>query len=628
MILYSNAPKWAKALIVVSGILLFCAAFAYIAAMLFLLLVNLDYNNANLMTLYDYYFIYKDDEAVMSKMGLAAFGAIGVLLLPLALFFTPKKRSLHGDAKFAVAADIKKAGLFSEDGIIVGKYRNKYLIHGGSEHVLMAAPTRSGKGVGIVIPNLLAWKGSAVILDIKKENWDLTAGFRRKHGQQTYLFNPAPRDYKTHCWNPLFYISDDVNFRINDIQKIGGMLYPDVDGSDPIWSGSCRSLFLAYTLYLLETDDLPVTLGEIYRQATSGDAERYLEIFKEREEQGNPLSSECISAFNDYLDTSKNTRSSIRKTFTARLELWATPVIDAATSTNDFDLRDLRKKAMSIYVAITPDDLDRLAPITNLFFQQVIDLNIRELPDYENPDSEYKHQVLMLMDEFTSLGRLNSLFKGVSFIAGFGLRLLPIIQSPSQLRDQKLYGVEGANTFMENHALRIVFPPKDHKIAEEISNTLGFETVKSRSRSKQLSGSGGRSYSESDQRRALLLPQEITQLGARKALIILENCPPIKAVKIRYYEDPVFTQRLLDPPGVPEVTIKERQSGTVIDIAARTVTRAVTPEDVANIENMTLDDFSCEFSGIAIPTDNENLTDEELEAMANDFLNKITGEAA
>ncbi|WP_419611106.1 type IV secretory system conjugative DNA transfer family protein, partial [Thiolapillus sp.] len=354
----------------------------------------------------------------------------------------------------------------------------------------------------------------------------------------------------------------------------------------------------------------------------------YLEIFKEREEQGNPLSSECISAFNDYLDTSKNTRSSIRKTFTARLELWANPVIDAATSTNDFDLRDLRKKAMSIYVAITPDDLDRLAPITNLFFQQVIDLNIRELPDYENPDSEYKHQVLMLMDEFTSLGRLNSLFKGVSFIAGFGLRLLPIIQSPSQLRDQKLYGVEGANTFMENHALRIVFPPKDHKIAEEISNTLGFETVKSRSRSKQLSGSGGRSYSESDQRRALLLPQEITQLGARKALIILENCPPIKAVKIRYYEDPVFTQRLLDPPGVPEVTIKERQSGTVIDIAARTVTRAVTPEDVANIENMTLDDFSCEFSGIAIPTDNENLTDEELEAMANDFLNKITGEAA
>ncbi|WP_419633790.1 type IV secretory system conjugative DNA transfer family protein, partial [Thiolapillus sp.] len=187
----------------------------------------------------------------------------------------------------------------------------------------------------------------------------------------------------------------------------------------------------------------------------------------------------------------KNTRSSIRKTFTARLELWANPVIDAATSTNDFDLRDLRKKAMSIYVAITPDDLDRLAPITNLFFQQVIDLNIRELPDYENPDSEYKHQVLMLMDEFTSLGRLNSLFKGVSFIAGFGLRLLPIIQSPSQLRDQKLYGVEGANTFMENHALRIVFPPKDHKIAEEISNTLGFETVKSRSRSKQLSGSGG-----------------------------------------------------------------------------------------------------------------------------------------
>lgn len=167
MILYSNAPKWAKALIVVSGILLFCAAFAYIAAMLFLLLVNLDYNNANLMTLYDYYFIYKDDEAVMSKMGLAAFGAIGVLLLPLALFLR-LKTLFAWRRKICRGSRHQKAGLFSEDGIIVGKYRNKYLIHGGSEHVLMAAPTRSGKGVGIVIPNLLAWKGSAVILDIKR----------------------------------------------------------------------------------------------------------------------------------------------------------------------------------------------------------------------------------------------------------------------------------------------------------------------------------------------------------------------------------------------------------------------------------------------------------------------------
>ncbi|MGL6349386.1 MAG: type IV secretory system conjugative DNA transfer family protein, partial [Aeromonas sp.] len=394
----------------------------------------------------------------------AAFGSLLILLLPTFLYFMPKKQSLFGDARWANEKEIKDSGLYSEDGIIVGVKTaffgliKKYLIFGGAQHVLMAAPTRSGKGVSIVIPNLLSWKDSVVVLDIKQENWDITSGFRAKHGQECYLLNLAPRDYRSHRWNPLFYISDDPNFRINDIQKIGQMLFPKVENEAPIWQSSARSLWLGLVLYLIETEELPVTMGEALRQLTMGD-ERLAEIVEQRQESDNPLSDECYLALKEYLDTPDKTRGSVRKGFTASLELFYNPVIDAATSGNDFDLRDLRKRRMSVYVGITPDDLDRLAPLINLFFQQVIDLNTRELPE-QNPD--LKHSCLLLMDEFTAMGKVGILSKGISYIAGYGLRMLPIIQSPAQLRET--YGADAAETFIDNHALQIVFAPKNIKV--------------------------------------------------------------------------------------------------------------------------------------------------------------------
>jgi len=261
--------------------------------------------------------------------------------------------------------------------------------------VLISAPTRSGTGVGIVIPNLLFWQESVVVLDIKQENWQITAGFRSKHGQECFLLNLAPRDYHSHRWNPLFYISDDVHFRINDIQKIGTMLFPNLEGEAPIWQASSRSLWLGIVLYLLETEELPVTLGEVLRQVTMGDD--YLrDRVSQRINSDNPLSQECYLALHDYLETPEKTRGSIKKSFLSALELFYNPVIDTVTSGNDFDLRSIRKKKMSIYVGVSPDDLNRLSPLINLFFQQLIDLNTRELP--EN-NKHLKHQVLLLADQ-------------------------------------------------------------------------------------------------------------------------------------------------------------------------------------------------------------------------------------
>ncbi|MBM7072441.1 type IV secretory system conjugative DNA transfer family protein [Shewanella sp. 202IG2-18] len=213
-----------------------------------------------------------------------------------------------------------------------------------------------------------------------QENWNISAGFRQAHGQQCFLLNLAPRDYQSHRWNPLHYISSDPSFRINDIQKIGQMLFPNINNESPIWQASARSLWLGLVLYLLETPPQPVTMCEVMRQLNKGD-NHLIELINDRMNGHSPLSNQCHASLKEYLETPERTRGSIRKSFTSALELFYNPVIDAVTANNDFDLRELRSKRLSIYVGVTPDDLQRLAPLINLFFQQLIDLNTRELPE-------------------------------------------------------------------------------------------------------------------------------------------------------------------------------------------------------------------------------------------------------
>jgi type IV secretion system protein VirD4 len=543
MIHTKNTPYYLKLFLVVTFPLMLIACVCWLAGYFYLQIAHLETIQATPLTLYQYWVHYGDYHNTKAWIIVCLFLSVAIITCPLILLCLPPKRKLHGNAQFATSSDIRKANLYATKGIIVGKITSffglteKYLIFSGSQHVLISAPTRSGKGVGIVIPNLLFWQESVVVLDIKQENWQITAGFRSKHGQECFLLNLAPRDYQSHRWNPLFYISDDVHFRINDIQKIGNMLFPNLEGEAPIWQASSRSLWLGIVLYLIETEELPVTLGEVLRQVTMGDD--YLrDVLTQRLSSDKPLSSECSLALHDYLQTPEKTRGSIKKSFLSALELFYNPVIDAVTSGNDFDLRSIRKEKMSIYVGVSPDDLNRLSPLINLFFQQLIDLNTRELP--EN-NKHLKHQVLLLADEFTAMGKVTILAKAISYIAGYGLRMLPIIQSPAQLRE--VYGHDATETFMENHALHIVFAPKNIKTAEEISKSIGTQTIKTTSRTKQLLGKSSLSESRSDYGRSLLLPQEVKTIGQNKALIFLENCPPIVCDKIKWFSDNFFKSK-------------------------------------------------------------------------------------
>lgn len=631
----------------------------YLAGAVLLVAFKKDPNEASLITLYQYWYYYGQNQAVLAWIYKAMLIALLVICIPLlGLFASPNSKKLFGEARFARRIDIQRAGLLGDKGIIVGQLGARYLMFGGQQHAIISAPTRSGKGVGIVIPNLLNWPESIVVLDIKQENWDITSGYRQKHGQECYLFNPAAADYRTHRYNPLAYISSDPNFRIDDVQKIANMLFPDVQGTDVIWTATPRSLFLGIVLLLAESPEKPVTLGQVVRETLrEGDGAQYFaNIINDRVAAGNPLSNACVRALNSYISiAAENTRAGIMTSFRSRLELWMNPLVDAATSANDFDLRDVRKKKMSIYLGVTPDNLERMAPLLNLFFQQLIDLNTRELP---NQNKQIKYSCLLLMDEFTAIGKIGILSKGISYIAGYGLRMLPIIQSPTQLTD--VYGADAAQTFTTNHALNIIFPPKasETQTAKDISEWLGYETVKavSKSRSNRFFKRDNDSNSTSDQQRALMLPQEITGLGQRRELIIMENVPPILADKVVYFNDSVFVDRLkkiskyLRKIGsklptqkqmdeaislgelaaiVPRIDLDAHHISTGGDVAmtvkvpakaggVTTVKRPVTAEDISNLGNLKLEDFAVDFSSVKKPPPGE-MDEAALKAYADDL---------
>ena len=351
MTLNLSAHKWFKPALWIFVSIVITLVWLHLAGAVVLAGVGRDYNKVNALTFIQYAVYFGEQKRINAWLWSGAGFSTVALLLPLALFLKPSRRSLHGDARFASAREIRKAGLTGNRGIIVGKKGSGYLMFDGSQHVLLSAPTRSGKGVSVVIPNLLTWPESCVVLDIKRENWDITSGYRRKYGQRCYLFNPGASDGRTHRYNPLGYISEDPGKRIDDIQKIANMIFPDVQGTDPIWTATPRSLFLGVVLFLLESPGKPVTLGQVLRETlTDGDGKDYFDkAAKDRRDCGNGLSGACVRGLQSYTSiASENTRSGIMTSFRSRLELWMNPAIDAATSENDFDLRDLRKRKICL----------------------------------------------------------------------------------------------------------------------------------------------------------------------------------------------------------------------------------------------------------------------------------------
>ncbi len=567
---WPTGRKVAAGTLTFAGLAVLAGTALYLSAVLFLVLNQADPRQAGLVSIAHYWDLYADD-ALLRKKLVASITVSGVgllVVLPGALFAaTRPRRSLHGDARFAHPGEVARAGLLSlpskrgrpaGPSILVGRYRGRFLALPGQLSVMLSAPTRSGKGVGVVIPNLLNWPDSVVVLDIKGENYDITAGYRAERGQAVYAFSPFDEAGRSHRWNPLSAVRTSPLHRVGDLLTIGQVFFPN-DGSgtssEGFFTDQARNLFLGLGLVLLETPELPRTIGELLRQSSGRGQSlkgHLTALIEQRQAESKAFSDECIDALQRLLSNSENTLTSIVATLNAPLTIFADAVVDAATSADDFRLDEVRRRRMSIYVRIPPNRLANARPLLNLFFSQLVSLNTRCLPEQ---DPSLQVQCLLVNDEFAAMGRVGVISSAAAFLAGYNLRLLTVVQAMSQL--DAVYGDKDSRTFATNHGLQILYAPREQRDADEYSAMLGqfTERATSRGRSRSFSQHGHSSVSrnESEQRRALLLPQEFKELGSERLVVIFENCKPILGEKIRYHREKVFTSRLRPAPAVPQM---------------------------------------------------------------------------
>ncbi|GAT79039.1 type IV secretion system component VirD4 [Ehrlichia ruminantium] len=452
-----------------------------------------------------------------------------------------KKESLHGDSRWATEKDIRKIGLRSRKGILLGKDKRGYLIADGFQHALLFAPTGSGKGVGFVIPNLLFWEDSVVVHDIKLENYELTSGWRKKRGQEVFVWNPAQPDGISHCYNPLDWISSKPGQMVDDVQKIANLIMPEQD----FWYNEARSLFVGVVLYLLAVPEKVKSFGEVVRTMRSDDVVYNLAVVLDTiGKKIHPVAYMNIAAF---LQKADKERSGVVSTMNSSLELWANPLIDTATASSDFNIQDFKRKKVTVYVGLTPDNLTRLRPLMQVFYQQATEFLCRNLPSDDEP-----YGVLFLMDEFPTLGKMEQFQTGIAYFRGYRVRLFLIIQDTEQLKG--IYEEAGMNSFLSNSTYRITFAANNIETANLISQLIGNKTVNQESlnRPKFLDlNPASRSLHISETQRALLLPQEVIMLPRDEQILLIESTYPIKSKKIKYFEDKNFTKKLLKSTFVP-----------------------------------------------------------------------------
>lgn len=481
------------------------------------------------------------------------------LLAPLAfiLFLIYQKLDelrfsrIHGNTRWATHYDLHKQNLFNGKGILVGEFKrlvfkNRLIYISMVSHGLVFAPSRSGKGVSQVIPNVLIYPGSMLIIDIKLEIFGATSGFRAKCGQQVFLFSPNDPNGITHCWNPLDFISRHPSRLISDLQLIIEILIPTgANGETNMWISEARSLALGLLLWLMDSDK-PFTLGELNSMVKGNDLFEFLEDILEKafDNEGKlTMHPHAYLNLKNFTQKAEKERSGVKSTLTSCLNLWDDPYINAATSRSDFDIREMRKKGITIYLGIPPNQLSRLAPLMNIFVQQFLNIMTENLPTLDEP-----HHVLCMLDEFCALGRMEKLREGFGFLAGFNVHLMAVIQNIGQFYG--LYGKDKSDIFLQNTDYKIIYGQNTDTDRNFASRLIGKMTIKKRSKSHKegvVIKSSGSNLSESYHQEDLLPPDEVGRLPTSQGIALLSRQMPIKFNKVIYYKHSDLKKRILPP---------------------------------------------------------------------------------
>ncbi|QEY25788.1 type IV secretory system conjugative DNA transfer family protein [Neisseria zalophi] len=598
----------------------------------------------------------------------AAILPVLVLFLAFISIFSNQKKELHGSARFANRREIKQTELLKKDfkesdppDLLVGKYQNEYLRWANDGFVYLAARTRGGKGVGFVIPNCLHYRHSMAINDPKKENFLITAGFRARCGHKVFFFNPSgtmpyhDRDQSapliSHRWNPLTYVRRNPIYTYKDALAVAAVFYPlptEDRGSAKFFQQEAQKLFAGLLLYLIETErerDLSrpenkTTMSNLFRLTTPTDGKTLQEWIRAEFElraaqPETQLSRNCQTLLMGFANGNAKTGGDILSTMTAPLAIFLDPAVEAATSGDDFYLDNVRRELTTIYLGISPEEIKVYGTLLNLFFSQLCDVNVRQGLPKDN--KELKYQCLLLLDEFTALGRIPAIEEGVGYLAGYGIRPTIIFQTPGQV--EKVYGKTGRQTFFSNFTCRLVFAPREQDEAEELSKLIGYYTYKakssSRSRGKNSSSSGS---NISDQKRAVMNPDELKIMPDNKMIINMTGIRPIYADKIIYYEDPIFSKRAnLPVPHVPilEVNLAQKKLPQVArpdyvspeDMASFKWRDAVNSEDIARslITALIPPESPPEFVAKVVPVIIQNWGDGGLSIVSEILKNTSTG---
>lgn len=499
---------------------------------------------------------YTSKNFLVTKLFVFTFLPYGGILMILWVFRVPlwemrphkKSEALHGDAHWATPREIKKVGLFQKEGMLMGQYKpGKYFIAKDYQHVLLFAPTGSGKGVGFVIPNLLFWKESVLVHDIKLENLQLTSGYRSKVlKQKVYGWVPAASDGKSHCYNPLDWISKNQGQMVDDVQKIGNILIEKQE----FWENEARALVTGIILFLIADDSKQQSFGEVVRTLRSDDTAHMLasglDVFGSKM---HPVGYMNIAAF---LQKAEKERSGVVSTANSRLDLWANPIIDSITSRSDFDITTFKITPATVYVGLTPDNIQRLRPLMSMFYQQASQFLTKHMP---KPNEKYG--VLFLMDEFPTLGKMEQFLSGIAYFRGYKVKLFLVVQDTQQLKSA--YEDSGMNSFLSNSTYRVTFAANNIETAKLISELIGNKTVATESMNKPKyfdMNPASRSVHLSKSQRALMLPQEVISMDRQWQIILIEASGPIKCSKIFYFKDKFFTKRLLKGLDLPQQEIK------------------------------------------------------------------------
>ncbi|GAB5378034.1 MULTISPECIES: conjugal transfer protein TraG [Alphaproteobacteria] len=463
----------------------------------------------------------------------------------------------YGSARWAEDHEIRAAGLLGPDGAVLGRYERDYLRHDGPEHVLCFAPTRSGKGVGLVVPTLLTWPGSCIVHDIKGENWTLTAGFRAKHGR-VLLFDPT--NARSSAYNPLLEVRQG-EWEVRDVQNIADILV-DPEGSldkRNHWEKTSHSLLVGAILHVLYAESDKTLAGVAnFLSDPRRPVEATLRAMMDTPHLGEAGVHPVIaSSARELLNKSENERSGVLSTAMSFLGLYRDPVVARVTARCDWRIADLvgSGQPVSLYLVVPPSDINRTKPLIRLILNQIG----RRLTEDLNTSGK-RHRLLLMLDEFPALGRLDFFESALAFMAGYGLKSFLIAQSLNQI--ERAYGPN--NSILDNCHVRIAFATNDERTAKRVSDSLGTATELRDSTNyaghRLAPWLGHLMVSRQETARPLMTPGEIMQLPPADEIVMVAGTPPIRAKKARYFEDGRLHERILPPPELPSAPATETAS--------------------------------------------------------------------